>query len=102
MQQRECAHIITAILYMLDFYRENLVKKSTDGSSDKKTAIGPRALLVRCVHEGSLPLRLMMIEVVKLLFRVELAGFSSEGFRLLFHLVISAEEEVWQNAVECI
>jgi hypothetical protein len=52
------------------------------------------------VKTGSKSLKLMSIEVIKLLYRVELTGFTGEGLKLLFLLLLDVEEEIWSNAVE--
>lgn len=48
--------------------------------------IGPKILLTKCVKQGSKYLKLMSIEVIKMLYKGELTGFSGEGFRMLLLL----------------
>lgn len=67
--KKECALLIAGLMFYLDFYRDNLVKRYKENGQEQTLLIGPRALLARAAKQGSKPLKLMSIEVIKLLYR---------------------------------
>jgi hypothetical protein len=49
------------VMFYFDFYRDNLMKKYRKNGQEQTLLIGPRALLGKCVKEGSKSLKLMSI-----------------------------------------
>lgn len=70
----------------MDFYRDSLGKRYREDGQEKTIFLGPKTLLGKCVKEGSKYLKLMCIEVIKLLYKVEMSGFLGEGFKMLLLL----------------
>ena len=87
------------MIYCLDFYRDSLGKRYREDGQEKTIYIGPKTLLGKAVKEGSKYLKLMCIEVIKLLYKVEMSGFMGEGFKMLLFLSAEDSEEIWNNAI---
>jgi hypothetical protein len=75
-------------MFELDFYRDNLMKRYKVNGQEQTYMIGPTVLLAKCVKEGSKSLKLMSIEIIKLLYKVELSIFTTEGMKLLLQLTL--------------
>lgn len=61
LPRKECSFVVAGLMFYLDFYRDDLVKRYKDEGQDKTILIGPRHLLVKSVREGSKILKLMSI-----------------------------------------
>ncbi len=88
----ECSLVIFGLMMYLDFYRENMSKKiqsvqHIQSMEGKHVIIGPKALLKKCIKEGSRQLKILSLEIVKLLFKAGLPSFPSEGFKMLLYLL---------------
>jgi hypothetical protein len=78
------------------------MKRYKENGQEQTILIGPRSLLVKCVKEGSKSLKLMSIEIIKLLYKAELSGFTGEGIKLLLLLSLEKSQEIWVNSIETI
>ena len=63
-------------MFFMDFYRESKEKRYDKDVLKKSVLMGPKALLWKCVTQGSKYLKLMSIEMIKILYKGELSGFS--------------------------
>ncbi len=65
--------MVFGIMMYLDFYRDNVNKKIGSDTNDNDKSnfiiIGPKALLKKCVTKGAKILKLLSLEIIKLLFK---------------------------------
>ena len=74
----------------LDFYRQNMKKKK----GERDIVIGPKALMEKCVKQGSKPLKLGCLQIIKILFKAEMDNFSLFGYQMIITLLNDKSEEV--------
>ena len=85
----------------LDFYRENYKKKRLqDPEMGSEVIIGPKALMEKCAKEGSKPLKLGCLEIIKILFKAEIMNFALFGYQILLTMLNDREDELKENVVD--
>lgn len=124
LHRQECAHLVYLILINLDFYRDDINKviiKNHNGSTSMKyysanaqvpnithgtlvscTKIGVRYLLETCIKDGSTPLKLACVEIIKILLIAEVYSFTVFSYQLILRILQAEPDksEIVKVAIE--